>query len=306
MSDATGRKSEGLVSVAEALYVLPPGQFTAARNDRAKEAKNAGEKELAQAIGRLPKPSASAWVVNLLARHRPDDVAGVLELGDALRSAQDESDWTKLKQLSRQRHDMLQEVAEVGAQLAEDAGQRVNAAGRTEVEQTLQAAMADPDAAAAVHTGRLIRALASTGVEPVDLSDAVAGLVGDEPRSSPTPAVPRKAPQASPPSQPSGPSQREVKEARRQLEAARKDAERARTNLEYLDQRQRDVETRRSELGDELAELLSRANDIQKEIGAMDRETTAFGRDHADAESDLVDAERAAREALYRWEEVSD
>src|SRR5690606_15251117 len=56
---------------------------------------------------------------------------------------------------------------------AED-GQKVSAAAIADVEQTLQAAMADPQAPDAVLSGRLVRALASNGIEPVDTDGAVA------------------------------------------------------------------------------------------------------------------------------------
>jgi hypothetical protein len=52
--------------LADELYALPPEQFTAAPNTRAKEAKAAGEKETAARIAALRKPTVLAWLANPL------------------------------------------------------------------------------------------------------------------------------------------------------------------------------------------------------------------------------------------------
>ena len=71
--------------VADALYALPPEQFTAARNARAQAAKAAGDREAAARIAALRKPTVLGWLVNLLVRELPDEIGGFLDLGDALR-----------------------------------------------------------------------------------------------------------------------------------------------------------------------------------------------------------------------------
>jgi hypothetical protein len=53
---------------AEALYSAPVSAFVAERKRLAAEAKAAGDKAAAAAIGKLAKPSVSAWVVNTLLR----------------------------------------------------------------------------------------------------------------------------------------------------------------------------------------------------------------------------------------------
>ncbi|MEY2569530.1 MAG: hypothetical protein QOE35_4059 [Actinomycetota bacterium] len=55
----------------DALYGLPLSEFVAARNALAKERKDA-------ALKKLPKPTATAWALNQLARHAPDDVESLL------------------------------------------------------------------------------------------------------------------------------------------------------------------------------------------------------------------------------------
>ena len=70
--------------VARELYGLEPEEFTAARNARAKEAKEAGDRELASRVQSLRKPTAGAWLLNQLVRRHGDEVQQVLDLGAQL------------------------------------------------------------------------------------------------------------------------------------------------------------------------------------------------------------------------------
>src|SRR5688572_11126459 len=74
--------SEGLLEIADNLYALALGDFTPARDARAKELKGT---ELAAPVKALRKPSLAAWVVNLLVRRDAAQVTQVLDLGTALR-----------------------------------------------------------------------------------------------------------------------------------------------------------------------------------------------------------------------------
>lgn len=288
-----------LVTAAEELYALPPADFTSARNQRAKDAKAAGDKELAQQIGRLPKPSVAAWVVNLLARKRPSIVEGVIGLGDSLREAQEDLDRQKLTALNRQRQELLRAVAGEGAALAEDAGHRLPAAALADVEQTLQAAMADPRAAAAVRSGRLIRALSSTGVEPVELSDAVGGpaVTGD---AAPRPAKEQAAAPAI-----SLEARRKLKEARREADETQKRADQAKRDLASAEGKVRELVPQRERLDDALAELERRIAETEQRLADLDRETAQAERERADAALAATAAERAARDARRKLERLS-
>lgn len=71
--------------VAAGFYAVQPSAFVAARTEAARAARDAGDRELAAAIGKLRPPALAAWALNLLAR---DDVAGLVALGAELREAQ--------------------------------------------------------------------------------------------------------------------------------------------------------------------------------------------------------------------------
>ncbi|MDQ4503881.1 hypothetical protein [Sinomonas sp. ASV322] len=163
-----------LAAVAAELYGLPIGEFTSARNDQAKAARSEGNPLLAKQIAKLSKPSMAAWAVNMLARHRPGTLEGVLGLGASLRHAQDERDPDALRRLGQDRQKVLAgAVADVRA-AAGECGAAISNAAAVDVEQTLRAAMADPEAGLAAASGQLVRALSSNGIDPVDLSGAVA------------------------------------------------------------------------------------------------------------------------------------
>ena len=176
--------------IADELYALPPDEFTAARDTAAKAARDDGDRELADTVKKFRRPSIGAWLVNTVAR--TDQLEELLDLGAALREAQRTLDGAELRAMSRQRHQVVRGLSELARQLT---GKTPADAAQREFEATLEAALADDAAAEAVRTGRLMRALTSTGLEPVDLTDAVAAPEAVPARRS-TPkqkAAPRKA-----------------------------------------------------------------------------------------------------------------
>lgn len=180
---------EALAEVADRLYAGALDDFVAARAAAAKEV--AGQdKDLAAAVRGLPKPSVAAWAVNMLARHRPEVLAGLSALGARMRTAQDSLDAGALRELGRERRGMLADAVDTARSVAREQGRPISEAMAADVEETLRALTADEGAARAVETGRLLKVLSADGVNEVDLDGAVA-LPGLLP-----PAPPRPAPQA--------------------------------------------------------------------------------------------------------------
>ncbi|WP_433757435.1 hypothetical protein [Nocardia sp. CA-135398] len=155
-----------LEEVAADLYGLDPGEFVAARAARVAEAKDAGDKELAAAVGKLRKPTVVAWTVNLLARAAPDDVDALLQLGSALRTAQRELSGEQLRALTTQRQQVVNALAKRAGALAADRGHPVTEAVLREVGQTLTAALADDAVAEQVRSGTLVSAASYAGFGP--------------------------------------------------------------------------------------------------------------------------------------------
>src|SRR6478736_631342 len=151
--DAAAEGDAELDEIATELYALTPAEFTAARNARAA----ASDPALAKQIKTLRKPSVAAWAVNLLARD--GQLADAIELSAALREAQDDLDAAELSRLGAQRRQLVAALAKQAVGLASDAGVALSAGARDEVEKTVNAAVMDAAAAAAVLTARLVTTL---------------------------------------------------------------------------------------------------------------------------------------------------
>jgi hypothetical protein len=166
--------TDALTTAADELYDLVPEEFTAARNARAKELK-ADDRELADQVSQLKKPSPAAWIVNRLVREHVDEVEELLDLGVELREAQAAGDGKALTKIGSERRKLVSALLQQATELADAAGRSPSRAVLDEVEQTLIAGTVDEAADAAVRSGRLVRSLQAVGFEEVDVDGAVAG-----------------------------------------------------------------------------------------------------------------------------------
>src|SRR6188472_688508 len=57
-----------LRAAVEQLYAVTPGEFTALRSQLAKQARSAGDVDLAKAVTALRKPTVAAWALNHFVR----------------------------------------------------------------------------------------------------------------------------------------------------------------------------------------------------------------------------------------------
>ncbi|MEW1807308.1 hypothetical protein [Pseudarthrobacter sp. NPDC080039] len=191
-------EDEALADIADRLYAGALDNFVSARAAAAKEVAHR-DKDLAAAVRGLPKPSVAAWAVNMLARHRPDVLAGLGELGERMRSAQDSLDAPALRELGRERRTMLADAVDTARSVAREQGRSVSDTMASDVEETLRALTADQGAASAVGSGRLLKVLSADGVNDVDLEGAVA-LPGLLPaRSTEDAGAARRAPETTAP-----------------------------------------------------------------------------------------------------------
>src|SRR3954447_17607139 len=152
--------------VAERLYALEPEGFTAARDQAAKDAEGDDRK----AIKALRKPTVAAYVANMLARSRRDDVEALVDLGDDLRTAM--AGKGDIRALSEQRRELVRALVH---EAADAAGRELTASVEEEVAATLEAATADRELGQAVLSGRLVKPLRYAGFGSLpDLGDVVA------------------------------------------------------------------------------------------------------------------------------------
>jgi hypothetical protein len=301
-----------LAAVAAELYALAPDEFTAARNDRAKAARSGGGAELAAGIRRLPKPSAAAWMINMMVNQRREEIEQFLKLGASLRAAQEELDPGGLRGLNRQRHQLLQALVRESRAAAGRSGHKVSDAVAAEVEQTLRTAMARPEAAAAVRTGQLIRALASDVLETGDptgfvavptafenpvLEDAALEYAvreadggADSEAGRASVRANRRRPE---PERAEDERAKVLQEARRAAETAEGAAGKAQADLETANRLIRELATRRGRLEAGLKDLKDRLADAEREAAAATSEARGL-------ERNKDKAARAAEESLRR------
>ena len=147
-----------LAAATDELYAGSPEDFVERRKALAAEARAAKDRSLATAIGKLRRPTRSAWLVNLYAREEPGEVTALLELGAALQAAQSELAAAELRRLSAERQKTLAAATRRAVVLGEARGYAATEAVRLEVAQTLQAALADPDVADDVRAGTVTEA----------------------------------------------------------------------------------------------------------------------------------------------------
>lgn len=74
-----------------ALYQLPLDQFVATRDQLARRLRAAGDRDSARQVAGLRRPPVSAWATNQLAHAAPNALAELLEVGAALRQAQQDA-----------------------------------------------------------------------------------------------------------------------------------------------------------------------------------------------------------------------
>jgi hypothetical protein len=271
-----------LDAIARELYALPPDDFTSARNARAA----ASDRALAARVKALRKPTAAAWAVDLLARD--GQLAEALELSAALREAQEDLDGAELKSLSRQRRALVTALAGQAVDLAGAQGVAISAAARADVEKTINAAVMDAAAAAAVMTGRLVRPLEASGFDAVDVSDAVGGSlpgVPDAPAPSRDDLAERRARKA---------AEKALREAERAAGEADRELAKIDAKLEKSRERGDHLRERIDDLRAELARFEADAEKAEAETRRLDGERTDAA---TRARSAQRDAERA-RQAL--------
>ncbi len=293
-----------LDAIAAELYGLTPDQFTAARGQQVAEARAHGDKTLAAEIQRLRKPSTAAWLVNMLVRHRADDVAAILRLGESLHRAQEQLDAPTMRELTTQRQAQLRSVGRQASELAEQLGSRASAAVLDDVTQTLQTATVDATAAAAVRTGLLITALSSP-LQPTDLAGAVAipgavdlsGLRQPQDNDAPVRAGRKTDRDRAAHRAPNRAADRRKRmEAQQRADAATERAAEAQQQLDEAVRLLSELGSRREQLGQELSDIRDAIADLDRRQGSAERDRAAAERRAGDAKR----REEQARKALDR------
>lgn len=149
------------------LYAVPVEEFVERRNELARSLREDGEREAADQVKRLRKPTIPAWTVNQLARREKMRLRGLLTAGERLRKAHEKLlGGGSPEALQRARDDERSAIAELAGaagSLLIEAGHPATEATLDRVRETLHAAAVDEEAGQRVREGRLERELAAAG-----------------------------------------------------------------------------------------------------------------------------------------------
>jgi chromosome segregation ATPase len=279
-----------LREVAEELYGLRPEEFTGARTAAEKHARADGDRELAAAVKALRRPAVAAWAVNLLGRHRSELLTQVVSLGDSLRQAQAQLQGDELRELTRQRRRLVAAVTAEARALAESEGQRLSEAAVRQVEETLQAAMANPEAAQAVLSGLLAQPLSSTGVESLTGEALAVPLGARRPPAAPAPAPPTLT---------------VVRDDGRELREAEERAAEADGTLRTATRARDSVEKKRAKAEAKLLQLEAELEELRRKVADAEEATEAAAAKLSRHESSLEDAQAEVESAQSEAQEAA-
>jgi hypothetical protein len=238
------------------LFGLPPGEFTAARNELARRLKAAGETEQAENVRHLAKPTVAAWAVNQLARTEKSKVRRLLDAGEKMRAAHERSlsdragdDFRKATAAERE---LVQELTDDARALLEESGNPASDQVLKRVSETLRAASTDDEARELLEAGRLTKEIAPVGF------GALAAV--------PFTAQPRERPSGTSTREERARLQRQLRDLRARAQQAQRDAVRATNDArhaqEVANKATSEAEEKQeiaAELAQELEELEARA-----------------------------------------------
>lgn len=290
---------------ADELYGLAPGEFTSARDARAKELRSAGDREAANAVKALRKPTVAAWALNQLSRRKGKDLDRLLAAGEKLRGAQEEllagGDRSAFQDAAARERELVADLTATTVELAGEAGER-GPGLEEKVAATLHAAALDNETAAELRAGRLLREREAIG--------GFGGFGAAAPAPEPAPARKRepakKAAKArtakgsdarkdakarEDAEQRKDADRREAAERRQRLAAARTDERHARRELEAAEKALGSAAARAEAAEAHAADANKRAKTAKQRLEEARRAQTAARKAHARAEKALASAE---------------
>lgn len=161
---AAGDRTEKQV---DALYAAPPEEFVQRRDALARALRKGGDRDAAERVKALRKPTVAAWAVNALARTEKMRLRGLLTAGERLREAHEEALAGGLTPaLAEARDDeraAIEELARAARALLEEKGHPASEAVLDRIRETLHAAVVDGELRERVRAGRVEKEEKATG-----------------------------------------------------------------------------------------------------------------------------------------------
>ena len=154
MSEIKGKLDDDV----DALYALPLAEFTAGRNALAARLKQGGQRNEADFVKSLGKPSISAWAVNQLYWQHRKAFDRLIETGERVRQAQTSHSARKMADIRGAldaRREALSNISDLASALLQDAGHNPTLDTLRRITTTLEAMSASASFPDAPRPGRL-------------------------------------------------------------------------------------------------------------------------------------------------------
>jgi hypothetical protein len=288
---AVAAKKDPVEQAAEELYGLPPGEFTRARDERAKELRKSGDRAAADAVKALRKPTVAAWALNQLARQRGKELGRLLSAGERLRATQEEllagGDRSAFQEAAATERELVAELTGAAREIVSDSGERPGAGLEEKVSETLHAAALDEETAEELRTGRLTREREAIG----GFGELAAGSAPPAPKAR-KPKKEKAAPTA--PKQAAASKEAAADARKRQRVAgARTDERHARRELEAAEKALDSARARAEAAEAHAADAVERAKVASERLKEARRAHNAAKKGHARAQKSLEAAEHA-------------
>jgi hypothetical protein len=147
------------------LYGAALDAFVGERTRLARELREAGDREGAEQVAKLKKPTVAAWALNQLARERRRDVDLLLDAGHRLRQAQEGvvggADREAFEQAQKTERDALRRLTQQASQLLGGASAQV----LSQINGTLRAAAVSEEGRELLARGRFTTPLEAEGFD---------------------------------------------------------------------------------------------------------------------------------------------
>jgi hypothetical protein len=269
---ASDRDPPPLEAEIDRLYALPLDEFVAQRGALAKRLRGEGDREAAERVKGLRKPTAGAWALNQAVRRRRSETSALLAAGERLRAAHEAlisgGGRDELREAMAEERSLSGTLADCAEAIASETG-KSGPALKERVRATLHAAALDPAVREELEAGRIVREH-----EAVGLAAFGGGAVA--PGASGAPVAPKK---------------QAIKGGRDRSADAKGSAVAKRSA-----DRERAAEAKRA------AEIeRAAATERKARLAEAEREVAAARSSHRDAETALdaaQEAERAARDLV--------
>ncbi|HVG10115.1 MAG TPA: hypothetical protein VNM67_20600 [Thermoanaerobaculia bacterium] len=274
------------------LYGLPLGEFTAARNALAKQLRKDGDKEGAEEVASLPKPTVSAWAVNHLFTTDSERMEELLASGErarkALRAILSGGDPGALRDAIQEARDLANELRDRAAGAVTEETRKPGPAIVERIATNLQSLAFSPAAEPVIGRGWMDVDLPPVGFE------VLAGLqLAGLPKKAAKPPKAAAAPEKKP-AEPAPKVDRQAEAKERREREAEADRERREKETARIQERQREKLDRAQAQREEAA---GRADFLRRKAEQAERSAEEL-------RQRLEEAERLAAEASKRADEA--